>query len=333
MFTTLTDTQSKYFINTEQLHLLYKDALIHSIDYRGGMSWKKINGVEYLYRRLDRKGNAKSLGKRSEKTEEIYSQFTQAKTKVQAQLFMLKNKLNEQARMNKALKIARCPQIVSNIVGALDNRGLMGSGIEIIGTNALYAYESMSGVQILQESLETTDIDLLLDSRAKISILAPETFSPDGIIGVLKDVDDSFRIVEKSNFRAVNNDGFLVDLIRQMPNPPWANARVNLGQNDMVATDIWNMKWMLSMPKVSQTVIAKNGMPFTMVVPDPRAFALFKFWLSESSERDPKKKGRDKAQSNIVRKLIEDYLPQFKFSSEQLKAFPSDVVARSKFCL
>lgn len=38
----------------------------------------------------------------------------------------------------------------------------------------MYAYEAMSGVFVLQESLETSDVDLLFDGRAKISLFAPE---------------------------------------------------------------------------------------------------------------------------------------------------------------
>lgn len=117
-----------------------------------------------------------------------------------------------------------------------------------------------------------------------------------------------------------------------MPEPPWADEASGLGDGDLVATDIWNMKWMLSMPKVSQTVIAKNGMTFMMTVPDPRVFALFKYWLSESDERDPRKKGRDKTQALIVRDLVNNYLPQYSFTEKQLKLFPNRVVAGSGFC-
>lgn len=330
MFNQMSDMQSKYLVNTEQLYSLYRDAAAHAIDYRGGMRWKTIGDAEYLYRIIDRKGNGRSLGRRSEKTELIYEQFALAKTKVTERLNSLKPKIEEQARLNVALRLSRCPQIVANISMALDEHGLMGAGIEVIGTNALYAYEAMAGVQILQESLETKDVDLLFDSRAKISLIAPETFSPDGVMGVLKKVDSSFRVLGENNFRAVNKDGFLVDLIRQMPEPPWAKEASGLGDGDLVATDIWNMKWLLSMPKVSQTVIAKNGMPFRMVVPDPRAYALFKHWLSESDERDPKKKGRDRTQALLVRDLVNQYLPQFKFTASQLKAFPLKRVSASQ---
>lgn len=329
MFTQLTDTQAKNAINTEQLYSLYREALIKSLSYRGGMSWKTVNGTDYLYRLRDRKGNAKSLGPRSESTEDIYRTFVAGRQETQQRLASLKVKLDEQARLNKALRIARCPRIVAEIARTLDLAGLMGKGVEIIGTNAMYAYEAMAGVFVLQETLETNDVDILFDSRSKISLLAPEeNLSDEGILGLLKNVDPSFSIVESSNYRAANKDGFLVDLIRQTPNPPWVNAPSGLGENDLVATDIWNMKWLLSMPKVSQTVIGQDGYPFLMSVPDPRAFALFKYWLSNSDERNPKKKERDRHQSVVVRDLIANFLPQYPFASDQLKAFPADTVER-----
>lgn len=328
MLSKLTDNQSKNAINTEQLYSIYREAQIKSIFYRGGMTWKTINGAYYLYRLLDRKGNAKSLGPRSEKTEAIHKAFIDGREEIQQRLASLKDKLDEQARMNKALRIARCPTIVANIARTIDLSGLMGKGIEIIGTNAMYAYEAMAGVFFLQESLETNDVDLLFDSRSKIALAPEENITDDGILGLLRKADPSFQIVESSNFRASNKDGFLVDLIRQTSNPPWKNTPSGLGKNDLVATDIWNMKWMLSMPKVTQTVIAQDGQPFRMTVPDPRAFALFKYWLSESDERNPKKKSRDRNQAIAVREILTNLLPQYPLNSDQMRAFPADTVTK-----
>lgn len=329
MFTQLTENQLKNLINTEQIYSVYREALIKSHDYRGGMTWKTVNGTDYLYRLLDRKGNARSLGPRSEKSEVIYKEFIDGREKIRERLASLKSKLDEQARMNKALRIGRCPAIVAEIARVIDLSGLMGKGIEIIGTNALYAYEAMAGVAFLQENLETEDVDLLFDSRARISLLAPEDdLTDDGIMGMLRKVDSSFQITESLNFRAANKNGFLVDLIRQTPNPPWDNKPSGLGKKDLVAVDIWNMKWMLSMPKVTQMVISQDGQPFMMSVPDPRAFALFKFWLSESDERDPLKKGRDRNQAIAVRDLITKLLPQYPLDKNQLKAFPANTVSR-----
>ncbi len=63
-----------------------------------------------------------------------------------------------------------------------------------------------------------------------------------------------------------------------------------------------------------------------MVVPDPRAFALHKVWLSEQQEREPVKKQRDVRQGIAVSSLVIQYLPQYCFKTTELRMFPQDVV-------
>ncbi|WP_201221746.1 GSU2403 family nucleotidyltransferase fold protein [Halochromatium roseum] len=52
-------------------------------------------------------------------------------------------------------------------------------------------------------------------------------------------------------------------------------------------------------------------MPFR--VPDPRAFAFHKAWLSQRMDREPVKKPRDLAQAFAVARLIRDQRPQCSF--------------------
>ena len=52
-----------------------------------------------------------------------------------------------------------------------------------------------------------------------------------------------------------------------------------------------------------------------MQVPDPRAFALHKAWLSGLPTREPIKKPRDLDQARAVAQLIQDEMPQLSFES------------------
>ncbi|MEA1969240.1 MAG: GSU2403 family nucleotidyltransferase fold protein, partial [Thermodesulfobacteriota bacterium] len=81
-----------------------------------------------------------------------------------------------------------------------------------------------------------------------------------------------------------------------------------------------------SAPKFSQIVIGDDGYPARMVAPDPRAFALHKFWVSQQPDRDPLKKGRDKNQAISAAQLVIEYLPQYRFGKNQLKMFPQTIV-------
>jgi hypothetical protein len=52
-----------------------------------------------------------------------------------------------------------------------------------------------------------------------------------------------------------------------------------------------------------------------MLVPDPRAFALHKAWLSGLATREPIKKTRDLDQAKAVAKLVQDEMPHLPFES------------------
>lgn len=101
---------------------------------------------------------------------------------------------------------------------ALDGFGLLGSGIRILGTNAIYAYQAASGVRLDPGLATTEDIDLLLDARAGLTFFADDEVSESSLMKILKRVDASFDR-SKETFRAVNRDGYLVDLIRADAKP------------------------------------------------------------------------------------------------------------------
>ncbi len=63
----------------------------------------------------------------------------------------------------------------------------------------------------------------------------------------------------------------------------------------------------------------------TMVVPDPRALALHKLWLSHQEDREPVQQSRDRRQAAALAELILRYLPQYHFFSAELQRFPVEV--------
>jgi hypothetical protein len=63
-----------------------------------------------------------------------------------------------------------------------------------------------------------------------------------------------------------------------------------------------------------------------LATPDPRAFAIFKAWLSRQANRDPLKRGRDMQQARAVVALIAERLPHLG-QWGALKSFPAEVLA------
>jgi hypothetical protein len=326
----LADDQAKQVIDAGQTYQAWWDAWLSSRDYVGGMHWKTVAGKEYLYKTHDRKGNAKSLGGRSDATEAIASEFHARKQETESRLKTLSDRLRTQERVNAALRIGSAPNIVAQLCLKLAQTGLMGKSLMVIGTNSLYAYEAIAGVRFAREVMATTDIDLLWSHKAKLSFSTLDenaAVADLGLIGMLQKVDKSFKRLDLQHFRAANDQGYLVDLIRQMPAPPWKDEPDRMGnERDLIATDIWNMKWLLNAPRLEALAISINGTVFPITAPDPRAYCAFKYWLSQSDERDPQKKSRDLAQAKAVYAVIQERLPHLDRDWFELKSIPKDVL-------
>jgi hypothetical protein len=325
-FRELSSQQLRTIVDTQQLFEAWADALERAQSFHGGMHWKTVGGKQYLFRSRDRRGYGKSLGPRTPESERTLENFKRSKAEAEERVAGLRRRLAEQARFCKAARVARVPHLSAALARELWRAGLA-DAVLVVGTNAIYAYEAACGVQILSAGrLETQDIDLLLDSRRSLELIVSEV-RREGLIGILRKIDKSFTIMEKQNFRAVNATGFMVDLIRPMPKPPWKKQPDMVGNEaDLRAADIQHLDWYLSAPKLRQIVIGEDGFPAPLTVPDPRVFALHKLWLSKQSERDPLKKPKDREQAFLVAGLVTRYLPQTQFSKQELRMLPREVV-------
>src|SRR5450830_1081414 len=91
----------------------------------------------------------------------------------------------------------------------------LSSHFRVVGTHALYAYESTAGVRLDSDTLATRDIALLWDTRKRIIFSTQLARVDSSMLGVLKKVDATFRIRKGQKYTAANKDGFEVDIIRR----------------------------------------------------------------------------------------------------------------------
>lgn len=317
----LSNQQRLHQVNTEQLFENYRSAVGHAASYTYGMRWKTVRSTEYLFRDRDRRGNGKSLGRRSEETEQLMATFSAGRTVAQERLRGIKEKIQEQARLNKALRLNRVPRVVARVLRELDQAGLYDS-FTVIGTQTLYAYEAAAGVHFLLELLASGDVDLLYDARQKMVVVS-EKLDGDGLLGLLKKADKTFECVRENGYRAANAGQFMVDLVIA-PRGMHVTGSVTFSESDLVATEVPGLQWLLNSPKLDAVAIDEDGWPVPMRVPDPRAFALHKAWLSGLPTREPIKKPRDLDQARAVAQLVQEEMPQFSFEST-LTSLHSDV--------
>lgn len=316
--------QRRVFINTVQIYETYRQTYQHSLHYNGSMRWKKTNGKQYLFHGKGGKGYGKSLGVRSSQTEAIQAEWQKAKQRNKERLESLKAELSFWAQYCKLLKLNRVPKLVASILRLLEKQRLLGKNVIVVGTNALYAYELLIGVHLQSDMLATGDMDILWDARTKLKLVAEKN---SGILGILKKADYSFER-SASRYRASNNKGFLIDLIKPEPYPPWRTEADSIGEytDDLVASPIASQRWIVSSPKVEQIVIGEDGFPAPMVVPDPRAFVIHKWWLSHQTDREKIKARRDEKQALVLAELIQKFLPNFPFAQDELKMFPKSMI-------
>jgi hypothetical protein len=331
MFKEMSDNQRRVYLDAVQLHEAYISAFQKNRSYRGGMHWKKAKGRQYLFKTRDRYGYGESLGPRSAETEKILAEFQKAKKEAKNRLASIKARLKEQSRFCKAAMIQRAPRIVTGVLRILEQQNLLGRNILVIGTNALYAYEAAAGVFLDRPLTSTRDMDILWDVRPKLTLFLEDETNSKDLLDFLRKADRSFEPVAPGSFRAVNRDGYMVDLIKPESKTLANNDPVRMGgPGDLKAAEIRNLHWLISSRKFSQVIIGDDGYPVSMVVPDPRAFSIHKVWLSEQTDREPVKKKRDNDQGLAIALLVIKYMPQYRFELSELRMFPREVVQKVK---
>jgi hypothetical protein len=333
-FVELNPDQRRETVNTFQRFQALQKATARHRACRGSMVWSTSRGRDYLMRAgYDKNGRRKqvSLGLRSERTASVKAEFERARDEAEKSLDAVRSVMDRQASVNRALGLGRVPLLSARIVRAIEGSGLLGAGIRVLGTHAIYAYEAASGVHIDPGLTTTGDIDLLLDARRHLAFVTTEDWDEASLIRLLQRVDKSFARTEQP-FRAANDEGYLVDLIRPLRNPPWTKEPTRIGGDpgDLSAIEIAGLSWLESAPLFEAVAIDERGEPLRIATSDPRVFAAHKHWLSKRADREPVKRLRDLKQAQCVAALIGAYMPHLAFDAEQLRMLPKDVADEAK---
>ncbi len=320
------ENQQRTLDQAVQAHQAYREALEAIRPFKGGMHWKKIAGREYLYKYRDRYGHGHSLGPRSPHSEEIWADFARQRREAAARLGAQRERLAEAARFCRAAQINRVPDPVTRIVRHLTEGDLPGAPLMVIGTQALAAYEFAAGVFI--ETPKASPCGPGAGSR--LTLAAPARVPPAELLARLRRADRSFQVLPGAAFVAVTKTGFRVSCV----SPPTVQAphriRVKDAPGVTVPAEAGDLAALVNSPRFSQVVIGRHGDPVTMAVPDPRALALHKLWLSQQEGREPLDQARDRCQAVALAALIVRYLPQYYFFSTQLHLFPAEVAGQAE---
>ena len=306
----LLPNQTRQYIDAETVFMELRRARTEAAEVRGAMFWRTQGHTDYLVRE-SAGGAQKSLGPRSAETQSIHDRFKFRKQEASSRLAALTLSAHYQQRLNKALRVGRVPGIVVKALNALEAAGLQ-DHFMTVGTHALYAYESACGVRFLPDALATQDLNLLFDSRKRMSFVSQLRRMDSSFIGALQRADPTFRVMPTQKQTAINDSGFQVDVIRRTardtdPHP----FRLSADENDVWAVQVVGAEKMLSAPRFSQVVVAETGHMAVMNTMNPVTFVAIKRMIAAAPGRDPKKRLKDGLQADLVESLINTHMPHY----------------------
>lgn len=315
----ISNDAARQYIDARQAFLALRDAQSDARQVRGGMYW---HGRSDSLTRTSTHGAEKSLGKRSPDTEKIYADFVARKAELTQRVDDLKIQMRRHERVSKALYVGRVDPTVVALLSRLESAGLA-EYFHVVGTHALYAYETVVGVRFDANVTATRDIDLLWDVRKRMSFWTQMERLDSSFLGLLKKVDSSFRVRQSQRYTAVNAEGFEVDVLRRIregddphpiKNPTKVSERTKgeqavdhaTGLEELSVVQAARADIFLNTPSFGAVIVDRNGRMAMMRTIQPKVFVEFKHWMSGLPDREPIKRQRDAAQAKAVQALLDE---------------------------
>lgn len=314
MFIPLSDDVMRQYSDSRTSFLALREAIKQAKEVRGGMIWRTVNKTEYLIRTAPG-GGQKGLGRRSPETEAIYRKFSARKSEAESRVASLKQTVAKNQRLNQALYVGRTPKIVIDLLNLLAERDLI-QYFTVVGTYAMYAYETAAGVRIENTgALATQDVDLLWHTGKRLQFMSQLNRTQErSMIQLLRKLDPTFKIAEldMGGYTATNAQAFQVDFIRgksrgKEPHP----IAFSDEEDDLYPVPAHRAEVLMSSPKVEVVVVSARGEMAIMPTISPYVFYQFKQWMSQQCNRVPEKRQRDRTQAELALQLVHDYLPQY----------------------
>ncbi|VTU38900.1 GSU2403 family nucleotidyltransferase fold protein [Variovorax sp. PBL-E5] len=304
----LSDNAARQVIDATTVFDEHRRVQAEARRHEGGMYWKRQGGYEYLVR-TSKDNRQHRIGARTPENEKVHDEFTKRKRDVEERLRSLRAALVEAERMNKAVKAGRTPALVVTLLQTLEDAGL-GRHFTVVGTHALYAYETAASVRIVQGALATQDVDLLWDARKRVQFMTDLERIDSSMLRVLQKADPTFLRKEGQNETAINAKGFEVDFLRRMTTSDDIHPfRFSADEDDLWPVQAPRASVLTEAPRFEHVVISATGRMAQMQTIAPASFVEFKRWMAKGALHRPQaKRRRDLRQASIVQSLLDEGL-------------------------
>jgi hypothetical protein len=304
----LSDAASRQLIDSTTIFNEYVRVKALARGFAGGMYWKQQGEYQYLVKTLP-DNRQQVIGRRGPQTELAYEKFTGGKHEIESRLKSLHSELISAQRLNKAVRAGRVPPMVVSVLQAIEDAGL-GEHFVVVGTHALYAYETAAGVRIVPGALATQDVNLLWNARRRVQFTTDLAKLDTSVLAILQRVDKSFERKAEQSFTAINEKGFEVDFLRRQPEGEDPHPfQISTKGDDLCPVQARRAGVLTNAPRFEHVVVSTTGRMALMRTVSPGVFVDFKTWLAQHApEREPLKRRRDLHQAQIVQALLAEKL-------------------------
>lgn len=305
-FLPISDNAARQSIDASSIWNEYQRAKAAAKSCAGGMYWKKEGAYEYLVKTLA--GNKQQrMGARTEETEQAFEAFHAQKKTAEARLSSLSAALDEAQRQNKAVRVGRVPDIVVKLLNALADARLERC-FRVVGTHALFAYESNAGVRITARGQDFQGLDPLSGAKLGVEFLVAAECSVASALAVLQKVDPSFQLGSDAlkNECAINSRGFEVGLLRLGKESGDSGSVAFYGNEGRT----WALRARRAAvfsraPLFSEPVISATGKMATMNTIDPQSFLEGARLMASSDGSHAVTSMLDAVQAAVVQEMLE----------------------------
>lgn len=306
------DEQSRLLVNLRQRYEVWIDAerALAALPY--DLRRKTVNGHDYLYRIFDRGGNGRSLGPMTPDLEVRLLAYRSEKDALKERIKGLRPALAESAALYRALRLPLLSSDAGPILRECDRRGLLGSHLLVVGTNAIAAYMAEANGRIDLPD-ETEDFDLAWISQQ-------EDEDEKRLWEMLKAVDPTFTVNAERDFQARNARAYEVEIVVAP-----SRAATLGGRDQPRPVPLPEQEWLLLGRPVDHVIGCRDGSPARIVAPDPRWFALHKLWMAAQAKRNPLKRPKDRVQGLALLDAVAQAMPHYPFDDAFESALPSEL--------
>lgn len=223
----------------------------------GGVTWKKVSGIDYLcrYRQEDGRKKFTSLGRRGPETEKIYADFIARRDGAKTTVISLRDEIAKGGRVAKAYGLARLPAKSADILRTLWMRQLTDEAV-VFGGAGLLAYELESGL-VTPTELIRDDHLILVGRRSAVSELEVRKAYETAVGG-------QCRVSERGGRIRFTREG---EVTLEMWDPAALLSRAEPDEEHVLDEAI-------RLPPFVGLTVARDAQPVELSVFDPRAYAM-----------------------------------------------------------